>query len=381
MRIVDVVTESFNYKSRTVRDSDGHAHPGPEHDATQTLLRVVTDEGVEGYAFGAPPRTIAEIVKPMLVGEDPFYRERIWQRLKERQRLHLGTLADRVLSVVDCALWDLAGRALNQPVYKLLGGYRDRVLAYASTMCGDDLPGGLDTPQAYAAFALQCKARGYKAFKLHTWQPPVPGAPDVKRDVAACAAVRKAVGDEMVLMLDPFHYYSREEALYLGRALEDLNFYWMEEPMDEHSTSSYVWLTDQLDLPICGPETAEGKMHTRAEWIVRGASDISRGGVGDVGGITPLMKVVHLCESFGVRMEVHGGGAANLHVMCAMGIPGEYYERGLLHPFLDYEQPHPWLKAIEDPMDEQGYVHVSQAPGLGQEIDFDYIRASRVRSR
>lgn len=380
MRIVDVVTESFHYRSRTVRDTDGHAHPGPEHDATQTLLRIVTDEGAEGYAFGAPPGIIAEIVKPMLVGEDPFYRERIWQRLKERQRLHLGTLADRVLSVVDCALWDLAGRALNQPVYKLLGGYRDRVLAYASTMCGDDLPGGLDTPEAYAAFALQCKARGYKAFKLHTWQPPVPGAPDVKRDVAACTAVRKAVGDEMVLMLDPFHYYSREEALYLGRALEELNFYWMEEPMDEHSTSSYVWLSDQLDLPICGPETAEGKMHTRAEWIVRGASDISRGGVGDVGGITPLMKVVHLCESFGVRMEVHGGGAANLHVMCAMGIPGEYYERGLLHPFLDYEQPHPWLKAIEDPMDEQGYVHVSQAPGLGQEIDFEYIRASRVES-
>ncbi|MBN1579096.1 MAG: mandelate racemase family protein [Anaerolineae bacterium] len=378
MKIVDIVVETFSYRSQIVRDSEGHTHPGPEHDATQSLLRIVTDEGIEGYAFGASAGAIERIVKPMLVGADPFYRERIWQQLKERQRLHLGTLSDRILCAVDLALWDLAGRALNQPVYKLLGGYRDRVPAYASTMCGDVLEGGLDTPEAYATFAIACRKRGYPAFKLHTWQPPVPGAPDVKRDVAACAAVREAVGDGVDLMLDPFHYYSREEALYLGKALEKLDYYWMEEPMDEHSTSSYVWLSEQLAMPIVGPETAEGKMHTRAEWIVRGASDISRGGVGDVGGITPLIKVVHLCESFGVRMEVHGGDAANLHVLCAMGIPGQYYERGLLHPFVDYERPSPWLNALDDPMDDEGYVHVSQRPGLGQDIHFDYIRANRI---
>jgi L-alanine-DL-glutamate epimerase-like enolase superfamily enzyme len=378
MKIVDLVTETFHYRSRVVRDSEGHTHPGPEHDARQTLLRIVTDEGAEGYCFGARADVLHAVVKPLLVGEDPMYRERIWQTLKERQRLHMGVLSDRVLNVVDMALWDLAGRALGQPVYKLLGGYRDKVLAYASTMCGDELEGGLDTPEAYARFALQCKERGYKAFKLHTWQPPMTGAPDVKRDVAACAAVREAVGDDMLLMIDPFHYYSRAESLRLGKALEGLGYHWIEEPMDEHSTSSYVWLADQLDIPVVGPETAEGKMHTRAEWIVRGASDISRGGVGDVGGITPLMKVVHLCEAFNVAMEVHGGGAGNLQVLCAMGIPGEMYERGLLHPFLDHDQPPPWLNEIVDPLDDEGYVHVSPRPGLGEDINFDYIQANLV---
>ena len=378
MKLIDAQVETFLYKNYTMRDSEGHSHPGPEHDAKQTLLRLVTDEGVEGYAFGgASPEVVRQIVKPMLVGEDPMMRERIWQRLKERQRLHLGALNDKVLSAVDQALWDLAGRALKQPVYKLLGGFRDKVPAYASTMCGDDLEGGLKTPEDYARFALACQARGYPAFKLHTWMPPLPGTPDPKRDIAACAVVREAVGDEMVLMLDSFHYYSREEALTLGRALEKLNFYWLEEPMDEHSTSSYVWLAEQLAIPICGPETAEGKMQTRAEWIVRGASDISRGGVNDLGGITPLVKTAHLCELFGVRMEMHGGGAANLHVLCAMGIPGEFYERGLLHPFLDYEQPQPWLTALADPLDAEGCVHVSQKPGLGMEINFDYIQANR----
>ena len=378
MKIANVITETFHYKSNTVRDSEGHSHPGPAHDAQQTLLRIVTDAGVEGYAFGANAEVLQAIVKPLLLGENPFFRERVWQMLKERQRLHLTTLSDRALTAVDCALWDLAGRHLNLPVYQLLGAYRDKVKAYASTMCGDDLPDGLDTPESYARFALQCVARGYTAFKLHTWQPPLRGAPSVKRDIAACAAVREAVGNDVALMLDPFHYYSRSEALQLGRALEQLNFHWMEEPMDEHSISSYVWLSEQLDLTIVGPETAEGKMHTRAEWIVRGAADVSRGGVGDLGGITPLMKVAHLSESFGMSMEVHGGGAANLHALCAMGMPGEYYERGLLHPHVDYEQPKPWLNALEDPMDNQGNVMVSQAPGLGQEINFDYIRANLI---
>jgi L-alanine-DL-glutamate epimerase-like enolase superfamily enzyme len=379
MKIVDLVIETFTYRSLTVRDSEGHSHPGPEHEARQTVLRILTDEGIEGVTFGANAAVIEGIVKPLLVGEDPFYRERIWQTLKERQRLHLGRLSDRVLCAVDVALWDLAGKALGQPVYKLLGAYRDKVPAYASTMCGDDLEGGLDTPEAYASFALQCRERGYPAFKLHTWQPPMPGAPDVRRDIAACAAVREALGPEVDLMLDPFHYYSRMDALRLGKALEELGYYWMEEPMDEHSIASYVWLTEQLALPMVGPETAEGKMYTRAEWIVRNASDISRGGVGDLGGITPLVKTAHLCESFGMRMEVHGGGAANLHVLCAMGIPGEYYERGLLHPFVDYEQPAPWLNALDDPMDDEGYVHVSQKPGLGQDINFDYIDSHLVK--
>jgi L-alanine-DL-glutamate epimerase-like enolase superfamily enzyme len=198
------------------------------------------------------------------------------------------------------------------------------------------------------------------------------------KDVAACRAVREAVGDDMDLMLDPYHYYGREESLYIGKELEKLNYHWIEEPMDEHSISSYVWLTEQLTIPVVGPETAEGKMYTRAEWILRNASDISRGGVGDLGGITPLVKTAHLCESFGVRMEVHGGGAGNLHVLCAMGIPGEYYERGLLHPFIDYEAPAPWLNELIDPMDEESYVHVSDKPGLGWDINWDYIQANRV---
>ena len=134
-----------------------------------------------------------------------------------------------------------------------------------------------------------------------------------------------------------------------------------------------------LDIPIVGPETAEGKMYTRAEWIMHRASDISRAGVWDNGGITPVMKIAHLCESFRVQVEIHSPGAGNLHALCAMAWPGKYYERGLLHPFINYETPSAWLRSLDDPMDDHGYVHVSPRPGLGQDIDWDYIAAHEVK--
>ena len=375
LTITDVQTITFRYRSRVGRDEEGHAHPAPEHDARQTLLRIRTSAGVDGHCFGATPET-AVVARRLIVGLNALDRERIWMRLRQAQRLERRALDDAYLSVVDQALWDIAGQVTGLPVSKLLGGFREKVPAYASTMCGDDLADGLGSPEAYAEFAIACKERGYPALKLHTWSPPF--GPDLKRDIAACRAVREAVGPDMPLMLDPYHDYSREEALKLGRALEELDFYWLEEPMNEHSTSSYVWLTQQLDIPICGPETAEGQMYTRAEWILRGASDISRVGLGDVGGITPSMKTIHLFESFGVRVELHGGGAGTLQVVGAMAIPGEFYERGLLHPHLDYEARTPWLAQVADPLDADGNVAISQAPGLGMEIDWEFIEANSL---
>lgn len=378
MKIVDITSRSFRYQSRRSRDSEGHTHPGPPRDATENLVTIVADEGAEGYSFGASASVIEHLVKPLIVGEDPYDREKIWRHLNEMQRGNRATLTDRVIGVVDCALWDLAGRALDLPVHKLLGGFRAKVPAYASTMCGDELDGGLNSPQAYADFAVKCQARGYKAFKIHTRMPPIPNTPSPEEDVAICAAVREAVGPDMALMLDCFHWYTREEAYYIGKELEKLHYAWIEEPMDEHNTASYIWLTEQLTLPVLGPESAEGQLFTRAEWIRQRASDLSRAGVMDVGGITPVMKIAHMCEAFGVRLELHSPGAGNLQCLMAMSIPGEYYERGLLHPFVDYEEPSPWLKVLDDPMDDAGFVHVSQLPGLGQDIDWHYIRAYEV---
>ncbi|AEA67046.1 MULTISPECIES: mandelate racemase family protein [Pseudomonas] len=381
MRITGVHVDVFSTPSRRAQDSAGHAHPGDEVMIKMALLRIGCDDGSEGYAFGPPelirPYIIESFVRKVLIGRDPMDRESIWQDLAHWQRGSAGQFTDRALALVEQALWDLAGRALKLPVHKLIGGYRDKVPAYGSTMCGDDLPGGLSTPDEYAQFAEKLVQRGYKAIKLHTWMPPISFAPNPQMDIQACAAVREAVGPNIALMLDGYHWYSRMDALTIGKALQELNFAWFEEPMMEDSAESYAWLAANLDIPVLGPESIAGKFHSRASWVTHKSCDILRAGVAGVGGIGPCLKVAHLAESFGMDCEVHGNGAANLAVVGAIS-NCRWYERGLLHPFLDYEEVPAHLNSIVDPMDADGFVHLSDRPGLGEDINFAYIEANTL---
>ena len=383
MQIVEVTSTIFVYESNQVKDTDGHAHPGDPHETRGALLRITCDDGTSGHVIASPgdvPESLIEqFIRPVLVGSDPMRWELQWQKLYKWQRGSGMRLTDRVLCAVELALWDLVGKITGQPVWKLIGGYNDKILAYGSTMCGDDMEGGLATAEDYGQFAeWLVKQRGYKAVKLHTWMPPIPGAPDVRMDYAACAAVREAVGPDIPLMLDPNHWYSRADTLWLGQRLEELNFLWMEEPMEEASLSSYQWLSSNLSrLNILGPESMAGKHWTRAEWAAKGACDMLRTGVWDVGGIGPSMKIAHLAESFGMSCEVHGTGAGNLAVAGAIRNTS-FYERGLLHPFIDYDVPKAYQRRIDDEMDEEGFVHLRDMPGLGQDLDLDYIEAHRV---
>ncbi len=384
MKIETIETTIFRHTTNTVRDSDGHGHPGPQSETQSALLRIICDDGTTGQVICAAAQVQEDLldrfIRPNLVGRDPLRGEALWYAIYKWQRLGGGRLTDRLLCAVDLALWDLKGKAAGLPVWKLLGGYREKILAYGSTMCGDDLEGGLATPEDYARFAdWMVNTRGYKAVKLHGWMPPVPGAPDVRMDYKACAAVREAVGPDIPLMLDPHHFYSRTETLWLAEKLAGLDFAWMEEPMEEASMSSYKWLTANTRLNILGPETMTGKHWTRAEWVRHDACDIVRSGVEDVGGITPAMKCAMMAESFHMNCEIHGTGAGNLAV--ALAIPNtSFYERGLLHPFIDYDKPREFQNRIDDEMDADGYVHGRDVPGLGQDLDMAYIEGNRVNA-
>jgi L-alanine-DL-glutamate epimerase-like enolase superfamily enzyme len=383
MIIKSISVDVFTFLSRRSVDTAGHAHPGDEKPTKMAMLRITTESGDEGYAFG-PPEVIRKHIldafaRKVLIGQNAMHRERLWQELAHWQRGSAGQLTDRALALIEQALWDLIGRKFNTPVYQLLGGYRDKVLAYGSTMCGDELKGGLATPEDYARFAETLVKRGYKAIKLHTWMPPVSFAPSPKMDIQACAAVREAVGPDIALMLDGYHWYSRTDTFKIGKALERLNFEWIEEPMPEESTESYAWLTKNLDIPVLGPESLSGKHFSRASWVKNEACDILRAGVAGVGGIGPCMKVSHLADSFGMNCEIHGNGAANLAVVGAIKNCA-WYERGLLHPFLEYDDVPAYLNSIVDPMDKDGYVHLPQRPGLGEDINFEYIANNTVET-
>ena len=412
MKITDIKFIHFRGKATWQSDPCGHGHPGPLRDAPMSILVVETDEGLCGYDIptmyqepydgieipkwdGTPwnlsapikapgPNAGLERMKSVLIGEDPFSRERIWNKMYKLCRMG-GTVGTRLMSQVDNALWDLFGKYCNLPLYKLLGGQREKVAAYGSTMCGDHWEGGLNTPQAYADFAKKLVAHGYPAIKLHTlmdedwghnnWV----GKPSVDYDIECCEAVRDAVGPDIGLMIDCFHHYDKHDALKLGKAIEKLNFEWFEEPMDEYNVDAYKWLSDNLEIPVLGPETADGKFYTRAHWLKHDVSDLNRCGSGDVGGITPAIKIVHMCECFNMPCEIHGGGPTALGILGAMTIPGKYLERGLLHPFMDYEKTAPWLNSMIDPMDEHGMVSVPKLPGLGVDANWDYINDNLLK--
>lgn len=359
----------------------------PDGTAVQTVTRIRTDEGVEGYYLGGHghgdqdgllPDERAQLLgraRSMLIGQDPFDREKYWHWM------WVANVPENILSVIDMALWDLQGRVFGVPVHKLLGGCRERVKAYGSTYPN------MGAPEEYAAHALECKRRGYRAYKIHPYYfadpltfAPVPGRPShVEMDITACEAVRAAVGDDMVLMFDPWGTYcTYEDALRVGRALERLNFAWYEHPMPEYRVHMYEKLCRDLDIPILSPEIAAGSLYTRADWIRREASDMSRIDVLR-GGITGVKKLVSVCEAYGVRCEIHMSGFGNLQILGASSEDTcEYYERGLLAPGVDCETAPPYLRALCDPMDDEGYVRVPQGPGMGYEIDWDYIDNHRL---
>jgi L-alanine-DL-glutamate epimerase-like enolase superfamily enzyme len=164
----------------------------------------------------------------------------------------------------------------------------------------------------------------------------------------------------------------------VGRALEELDFYWLEQPVMETRLEVYRRLTRDLRIHILGPEHIPGGIFTRAEWLVQGGSDMMRVDV-FYGGVTGCYKLASIAQAFGCKCEMHGSGAAHLHLIGAFaeGVC-EYYERGLLQPGVEYEARYPFLRSVPDPLDAEGYVALPQAPGLGLDLDWEYIDRNRV---
>ena len=212
------------------------------------LLTLATDAGVEGHAFlGSAMRgahldgaSLIEVLKPVVLGQDPLDRERLYHALWQRSR---STTA-RAIGAVDVALWDLAGKVAGLPIHRLLGSYRDRVRAYASSAV-------LATPEAYGEESARFKAEGWTAYKIH---PPT----DPATDIAVCQAVRRAVGDGYAVMLDGSWAYDYPTALRVGQAIEALDYHWYEDPLADDDIYSYVKLKQHLRIPILATEYSPG---------------------------------------------------------------------------------------------------------------------------
>ncbi len=326
------------------------------------IVTVATDEGIAGQAFlgsshvGADHyvKGLMEYIQPMIMGRNPQDIGSIWWDMWKANR----SVSTQAMGAIDICLWDINGQIAGQPIHRLLGTCKDKVPAYSSTAYHE-------TAAAYAEEALHFQSLGWTAHKLHPHGEP-------KADIAICQAVRDAVGPEMILMLDSMWAYQYADAVRVGRAIEELDYYWYEDPLVEEDLYNYVKLRQKLDIPVMSTEFAPGRYYGMASWITQYATDILRGDVAVTGGITPLVRLCHLAEGFNMRCEIHHGGnslnnVANLHV--TMAVPNcEFYE---VFPCTGANQ-YALVQDIE--VDSQGMVHAPTAPGLGFAIDWDLVQ-------
>src|SRR5262249_20285663 len=301
---------------------------------------------------------LIQYLKPIVMGQNPLERERHYQAMWKRSR----TVSVRAIGAMDVALWDIAGKAAGLPIHQLLGSYRASVPAYASSQVQEKA-------EAYVEQALAFKANGWTAYKIH----PPQNWPD---DIKVCEAVRKAVGGDYTLMLDSVWCYDYDAALRVGRAIEDLNFYWYEDPLADQHIYNCVKLREKLDIPLLATEYPQTGLDSYAPWIIQRATDFLRGDVAVKGGITTLIKTAHLAEAFHMRCEVHHGGnslnnVANLHVMMAIK-NCEFFE--VLLP--DAAKHYGLEQDIN--VDKNGLMHAPMGPGLGAAIDFALIERKKV---
>jgi L-alanine-DL-glutamate epimerase-like enolase superfamily enzyme len=340
----------------------------PEQYMAHTILKLTTAGGLEGVAGAvmcsshAFDRSVAETLRyllPEVMGRSPLEHEALWYRLRS-----LNTpLVPQAMSLIDIALWDLAGKVAELPLYQLLGGAREHVPAYASTPL-------LADAEAYVDYCAARREEGFTAVKFHCWCEP-------SRDVPMVERVHRAMADRgLALMLDVEQRYSRDQALAAARRLEPLGLAWFEAPLLDTDLEGYAMLRRHSALPIIPAGNTVLDLAGVERGLAAGAWSAARVDVTIAGGITPTRKIMALAEAHNTTCELQCWGytltqAANLHVMQAH-TNCRYFEQPAPYPAFEYGA----LDVIRP--DALGNVRVPDAPGLGIGIDWQTIEAATI---
>ena len=350
-----------------------------------TLLEVLTDEGITGwgeaFAQGLEPPEIAAAVidkalKPLLIGADPLDMEVLWHRMYHMTRDYgrKGSVVSGI-SAVDIALWDIAGKFHELPVYKLLGGaFRTRVQPYAT---GFYRIKGQGEAMRLGEEAIRHFEAGFSMMKVKLGY-------GVDDDIACMKEIGRAIqGRPITLMVDTNHAYGRAEALKLGRALDEYSLRWYEEPVVPEDIPGYVEMRQKLSMPIAGGEN-EHTLYGFRELIGAGAVDVAQPDLGSCGGISAGRHIIALAQSHGVQINPHVWGsaiaqAASLQFIAAL--PGAHHSLFAQEPVLEYDRSsHPFRQhLITTPIQQAGgWVEIPTGPGLGVEVDRAVLEKFRV---
>ncbi|HTS91180.1 MAG TPA: mandelate racemase/muconate lactonizing enzyme family protein [Stellaceae bacterium] len=324
-------------------------------------LEMRTDDGVTGIGvtyFGGPLtralRAAVDALGELAIGEDPLRTERIAMKLHEAASASgpagVFTLA---LSAIDMALWDIKGKALGEPLWKLLGGARERVPTYASGA----MMRGLTLEQTIEA-AGRLKEKGWREAKM---QLALPGQTSPAREIDRARRVRDAIGPEIKLMIDINQRWRVDQAIDIGRRLEDLDLTWLEDVTVADDFEGLARVTDALATPVAGGEYVWGIVPFR-HMIEARSVDIVMIDLVRVGGIGPWLKVAGMAEAHNLPVVSHLIPEVHVHLIGAIpnGLTVEYM---------------PWLTRLfrEVPQQQNGELVMPTKPGLGLEFDAETL--------
>jgi L-alanine-DL-glutamate epimerase-like enolase superfamily enzyme len=340
-----------------------------------SILLIHTSEGITGEYVGIRGPALAEVqvVADYLIGKNPLEREEIYNDTKRALR-HFAMLGT---GIIDICLWDIAGKLYGEPIWKLLGGKSKKLPCYASTLHGDE-NGGLTTPDDFIEFAEQCKSLGYPAFKVHGWGL---ARNNIKREIENVLKLGEKFENKLDLMIDPAcEIKNFADTLALGKACDEAKFFWWEDPFQDGGVSQFAHrkLRQMVKTPILQTEHIR-LLEQHVDFIVADATDLVRAGAHEDGGITGVMKIAHASEGFGLDVELHGPGPAHRHIMTSIRNTN-YFEMGLVHPNVATTKS-PVYKDYSDDLnsiDKDGCVEAPNGPGLGVELDWDWIKAHQT---
>jgi L-alanine-DL-glutamate epimerase-like enolase superfamily enzyme len=333
------------------------------------VLRILTNAGITGWAYssfgmiaGGPDvvQKMLEVeLKPVLVGKDPAFPKRLRADLwRTVEYAGVQGVASFALAAVDIALWDILGKAAGWPVWKMLGGIRDRIPAYA--MCGWYYEKDNDLSQYQHAIEMHLE-EGFHAVKIKV------GRADLDDDIRRIQKAQQLCGKDRRIMVDANQVFHKKEALCRGRVYQQMGCYWFEEPLAPYDKDGMADLARELDIRIATGENEYTK-YAFLDLLSRKAVDVAQPDNRRAGGVTEWMEIAAIADAFGVDIASHGGGPTNVHMLCSM--PNAIYvESGSLKGDSSSVEP---LRMV------QSEILAPVTPGMGSELKSDYIRKYRV---
>lgn len=364
MKITDLTMETYRWPRKKPIRNGKYIYPT----ASLNVIKISTDEGISSIGLSGSVEgaenigtSILEHFRQVVIGQDPFDTERIWDDLWQPKLIGRRGITTRIISGIDIALWDLKGKIVNKPLYKLLGGYTNKMPVYVAGGYYEEGKGLQDLAQEME----ESLTLGAKAIKMKI------GGVSINEDVERVEVVRKTVGPKIKIMVDANCAYRHYEAIEIARKIEQYDIAWFEEPVNPDDYKGHKIISEATIIPIATGENEYTRYGFR-DLIETRSADIIQPDALIMGGITEFVKVAALAQAHDLAIAPHGTQDVHVHLASAIpnGLTVEYYSNST-DPM--------WGKIFKHTLEiKDGFVSPPNRPGIGIELNQEVLNKYKL---